>query len=120
MEKKTYKIREKNSGRIIASNMKLATSFFDRLRGLMFRSEMPDCDAFLINDCISIHTCFMKFEMDAIFVNDKGKIIKIIRRMKPWRFSLFYYRAARVIEMDGGKFPDDLHEGQELEFVCLS
>ena len=115
-----YKVVDKHSGKIIAAQMKIADSFFDRLIGLMFRSKMQGFDGLLITPCNSIHTCFMKYKIDVVFLNKDYEVIKIKRQMKPWRLTPMYFRATQVLELNGDTLPKNIKEGDRFEVVCLS
>ena len=113
--KEVYKNEKK-----ILSSLKTASSFFSRLQGLMFTKEMIDMDGLLIEDCKSIHTCFMRFPIDVFFMNKSNEIVKIIRNMKPWRMSSFYFNASQVIETMPNADEGYLQEGDKLELRCLN
>jgi len=94
-----------------------ASSIIKRVIGLMFRPSL-DCDSsMLINPCNSIHTCFMKFPIDVIFIDKKNEIIKIIRDMKPWRFSSINFNSKKVLELNAGAVGETVEIGDKLEFV---
>ncbi len=109
-----------NEGNVIGSRVKLASNFYDRLVGLMFSKDMKDFDGLLIKPCKSIHTFFMNYQIDVIFINDYGEIIKIIREMKPWKISSFYLKATQVLELKGGGLDKSIDIGDKLEFVCIN
>ncbi|MAZ49089.1 MAG: hypothetical protein CME65_11035 [Halobacteriovoraceae bacterium] len=98
----------------VASQVKLATSFKDRLLGLMFVEEMKGFDALIIEPCRSIHNFFVRFSIDAVFVDRNMKIVKILRDFKPWYLSGIYFRAHKVIEMKAGA-AHALSVGDQLE-----
>ena len=104
----------------VLSRVRVADSFLSRLQGLMFKKEMKDIDGMLIESCKSIHTCFMRFSIDVFFMNKKNEVVKIIRDLKPWRFSRFYMKAARVLETMPNADNGTLKEGDTLELRCLS
>lgn len=110
-------VKEKNIE--IAQEMKIASGFFDKLIGLMFRSKMNGFDCLLIKHCKSIHTCFMRYPIDVIFVNKKFEVIKIIEQMKPWRFTRLFFTAAHVFELYGGSVENKVKVGDKLEVVCI-
>lgn len=114
---KTYQVKHQASGRVIATRVEWAKSVWRRTVGLMFRQRMGDIDGLLIERTNSVHTCFMNFPMDAVFLSSDYRIVKIIRRMKPWRFTWMYWRASRVLELEGGALPDQVREGDALEVV---
>lgn len=114
------RVELKDNGMILCQQMKIASSFFDRLIGLMFSSSMVGFDGLLIKHCQSIHTFFMRYEIDVVFLDSKMKVVKVIRRMKPWRVSAFYWRASQVLELAGGTVTDDLKPGMFLEVKCTN
>ena len=61
--------------------MKVCTSFIDRLRGLTFKKEITE--DYLFPNCRSVHTFFMKKDIDIIALNKQGKIIKIYNNVSP-------------------------------------
>ncbi len=105
----------RRDGLLIANEVNLADSFISRLLGLMFK-EIEHAKALVVKPTQSIHTCFMKFNIDVVFLNRENKIVKIIRNMKPWRVTGFYFSASQVLELPAGKLPLDVQVGQELEF----
>ena len=71
-----------------------------RFLGLMGRSQLPAGDGLLFNRCSSIHTSFMRFPIDVVYLDDSWKVIKI-SYVWPWRVSST--RGARtVIELPLG------------------
>lgn len=76
-----------------------ASTFFSRLRGLMFRRDMADDEALLIERCNAIHTCFMRFNIDARFLDSNGNTVKEVKNIPPWRLCVFGgFKAAKVLE----------------------
>lgn len=101
-------------GRVIASNISVADNFWDRLCGYMFRSS-PHTPGILFEPAPSIHTFFMNFDLDVIFMDGQHQILKVYRNMKPWRHTWFHYKARKTLELPAGKFPSDIKEGDVLE-----
>lgn len=101
---------------IILKKMQIANTFVSRVIGLMFKKEHPNFDGLLIEPCNSIHTCFMRYSIDVVFLNDKNLVIKIIRDIKPWRMTWFYYKATKVLEFPSGMVTLDIKLGDELSF----
>lgn len=109
----------KNKNIPLAQEVKIADNFFDRLVGLMFKENMVGFDALLITDSrpVSIHTCFMRYQMDLIILSSTNKIIKIVRNMKPWRFTKIYFTASKALELKGGAIAPEIQVGDEVEFL---
>lgn len=100
--------------KIIASNISLANNFWERLAGYMFR-ERPHTPGILFEPAPSIHTFFMNFDLDVIFMDEHNQILKIYRDMKPWRHTWFYFKARKTLELPAGNFPPDINVGDILE-----
>jgi uncharacterized membrane protein (UPF0127 family) len=87
---------------IILNEVLLADSFFTRLRGLMFKKCIRESQGMLIKPCDQIHTFFMKFPIDVVFINKNGIVQEIIEDMSAGRTSRFVKQAGSVIEMNAG------------------
>lgn len=112
------RVKLKNSDVIIGKDIRLADSFFFRLKGLMFDKEIKG-DGLLIRPCRSIHTFFMNFPIDAVFLDADGKVIKILRKLKAWRITPFYFKARQVLELPDGGLSPSIKEGDYL-IICLN
>jgi uncharacterized protein len=55
------------------------------MRGLLGRKSLPQGEGVLLRPAGSIHTFFMRFPIDAVFVAGDGTVIGIERELKPWR-----------------------------------
>jgi uncharacterized membrane protein (UPF0127 family) len=84
-----------------------AETFFERARGLIGRvSPSPGC-GFLIPKCNAIHTFFMSYAIDAYFLDSAGRVVKIVKGIKPWKLFIWgTWRAKKVIETAAGALPD--------------
>ena len=87
-EEKFIKVSQvKNGDKLLIGNkvftVTVADSFFSRLLGLMGKKEMKDNRALLITKCNSIHTFFMRFNMDAVFVDKNMTVKKAVKSIKP-------------------------------------
>ncbi len=111
------KIIRKNTSETIIEKVKIANTIKDKTLGLMFKKEMSGYDGLLILNCNAIHTHFMRFNLDAVFLDKENKVVKIIRNIKPWRFTKFYWKANKVLESQAGSITDSLKEGDELGVV---
>ncbi len=64
-----------------------ASSFLQRLRGLMFARALAPERALLLTGCASVHTAFMRFAIDVLYLDDGGAIVKCVPDLQPWRAS---------------------------------
>lgn len=80
-----------------------ASSFGDRLRGLIGRPfEQIGIDAMVFPSCSSIHTCFMTFPIDVIFLGAENTVLKTCPGCRPWRLAVWCRGAQSVIELPAG------------------
>jgi uncharacterized protein len=105
---------------VIAEKVKMADTIYLRTVGLMFSKSLDGFDCLWIKPCSSIHTFFMRYPIDVIFLDKNLKVVKIIKNIKPWRMTLMYFGAAQCLEFSGGFLPENINAGDTLEAVCIS
>ena len=76
---------------LVADRGILASSMWCRLAGLLPRRSFEAGEAIIIPRCNMIHTWFMRFAIDVVFVK-AGRVIKIIHALRPFRFAAFSLR----------------------------
>lgn len=86
---------------ILADPLEIAKTPWARAKGLLGRSSLPGNTALWIESCNSIHTWFMKFPIDVIYVNGKREVVKIVTHISPWHFS-YAWGADAAIEWAAG------------------
>lgn len=89
------------SGRVVASRIELALDSQSRRRGLLGRDEFEKGAALIIAPCSSIHTFFMRFAIDVVFVSRDGRVLKTYSTLVPWRMA-FSLGAFAVVELPAG------------------
>lgn len=96
-------VRNVTRGTTVASDVRVARSFFSRGRGLMFASGLSADSGLLIDPCSSIHMFFMRFALDVLYVDRDDRIVRAQRAIKPWRIGPIHTRGAKyVIELPVG------------------
>ena len=81
---------------------RVADSFWSRGVGLLGRRSLPPAEGLLIRPCSSVHTLFMRFTIDVVYLDEAWRVVKVVHRLKPWRFSAG--RGAKmVLELQGGE-----------------
>lgn len=68
-------------------HMRVADRFLARLRGLMLARPLSPDMALLITGCTSVHTCFMRFPIDIVYLDGMGRVTQCVQGLKPWRAS---------------------------------
>ena len=77
----------------------VAESAFERMCGLIGRDGLGRGKGMLIMRCNCIHTLFMRFPIDATFMDRKGKVVKKVCNIRPWRPWIWGgWRAKSVLE----------------------
>jgi len=93
----------KHDGTILAEPLEIASSFWRRGLGLMGRKALPPSGGLLIHGCNGIHMMFMRFPIDAVFVDRSGVVLKVYERVRPWIGLVpLVWRAERVAELPAG------------------
>ena len=87
---------------IIAERATTARSYFKRLFGLMGRKTLAPGSALIIDPCSSVHTHWMRFAIDVLYVSKENVIVGIDHNLKPWRLGRFYKGVRYVIELPAG------------------
>lgn len=78
-----------------------ARTFWDRLRGLFAFAPLTQGQGLVINPCSSIHTFFMRYPIDVVFVDKSNTIVQVASSVVPWR-GRFCLRACYVVELAAG------------------
>ncbi len=97
-------MREMEVRDVLGVKALVASSAFQRMRGLIGRSGLEKGTGMLILKCNCIHTCFMRFPIDAVFLDSNGCVVKRVRNIRPWRLWIWGgWRARMVLELDSRK-----------------
>ena len=84
---------------ILGVDAEIAETFAERAKGLIGRRGLAPGTGMLITKCNCIHTFFMRFAIDATFLDKSGKVVKVVRNIRPWRLWIWGgWRAASVLE----------------------
>jgi len=88
------------SDKVICNKLREANSLIDRLRGLLFSPQLAADEAILISHCSQVHTHFMKYPIDVVFLNRKYKVKYVVRNLKPWNISRYVLGAHYALELN--------------------
>ena len=88
---------------VLAEDLLICASFFQRSKGLLGRKGLLPGQAMLLSPCNSVHTFFMQFDIDVLFVDKDYRVIRAISVLKPNRITPIYWRSAKIIELPAGK-----------------
>ena len=86
----------------LLENLEVAKSLWARTKGLLGRAELLPENGLWILRCNSVHTFFMNFAIDLVFLNRKMVVTKTLPKVPPGRIVLPVWRASSVIELSEG------------------
>ena len=105
--------------RVFISRVELAAGFWQRAIGLMGRRDLSSDQALFLKPCRSIHTCFMRFALDVVFLDAENRVVRVVRSLRPWRAADGGRSAVSVLEFRTGWLPADaIHVGETLTITC--
>lgn len=85
---------------ILGYKAKVARKLVERIRGLIGTKDLPSDEGMLILKCNAIHTFFMRFPIDAIFLDKNDNVVKTVKNIRPWRFFVWGgFKAVKVLEI---------------------
>jgi uncharacterized membrane protein (UPF0127 family) len=91
-----------DEGTVVCEHCLLAETMFARLRGLLGRSGLSSGEGMLLRPAASIHTAFMRFPIDAVFLDRENRVVKVAAELAPWRAAAC--RGSRtVLELPAGE-----------------
>ena len=89
----------KHEVKILGIVADVCENFLERARGLIARPAPAPGRGLLIPKCNAIHTLFMSYPIDAIFLDRNGEIVKTVKNIRPWRWFVWGgFRAKAVLE----------------------
>jgi len=89
---------EADSKQILVPKLYLADNFWKRFWGLMLRKSLASDEGLLLTPCNGVHTFFMRFPIDVIYLNEHMKILAVFRA-KPWRILPVIKGTKHVLEV---------------------
>jgi uncharacterized protein len=95
-------VRNATRATVLGDSIREARTFLTRGRGLMLTESLQDGEGLVIDPCSSIHTFFMRFPIDVLYVGTDGTVVLVDEAMKPWRFGPVFTGARWVLELPEG------------------
>jgi uncharacterized protein len=93
---------KRENGEVVCDRCVVADSPVSRLRGLLGRSELRPGEGLLLRPASAIHTCFMRFPIDAVFLDRDWRVVGISGDVRPWR-AAGNRGAKAVLELPAGE-----------------
>ncbi len=89
-------------GKVLAQAATRANTLWSRMKGLLGREELGEGEGLVIDPCNAIHTFFMRFPIDVLFVDRGGRIVRTVERLRPFRVTGIVFAAQCVVELPAG------------------
>jgi uncharacterized protein len=102
----------------IATDVAVADGIWSRFMGLMGRRELPAGHGLCLKPCSQIHMFFMRFPIDAVFIDGDGRVVRCYPKLKPWRVTRIVSKAKACLELPAGTIAAaELRTGDVLRLV---
>ena len=110
-----FTVTDLRSGLCLGDRVEKADRFLPRLKGLLGRAGLAEGEGLLLEDCASVHTCFMRFSIDLCFLGAGDEVVRVVEALGPWR-AASAVGARRVLELPAGAVRRaDLRQGDVQE-----
>lgn len=96
-----WRLVNERTGATVASDVELALDRPTRRRGLLGRAAMTPASAMVLSPCWMVHTAFMQFAIDVVFVDRDGRVLRVAPDVQPWRAAMAM-SGKTVIELPAG------------------
>jgi uncharacterized protein len=93
--------RVEHNRRRLHMHVHVCESRLERGRGLLLRRRPDSCTAYLLRSCSAVHTVGMPYPIDLVFCNETGRILRIVRGLRPFRMAR-HPDATQVWELAAG------------------
>jgi uncharacterized protein len=98
----------------------VARSFLARLCGLLALPRLREGQALVLAPCNSVHTLFMRYAIDVVFVDKQGRVMKLVEQLQPWR-AAGCWRAHAAVELVAGQArANGLAPGMQIDLSRVS
>lgn len=87
------------SNKQIVKELRVADTFFSRFKGLIGAYPLTFQEGLLISPCKQVHTHFMSYPIDVVFLDSNLKVLHIIVSLAPWKISPMIKSAYYVLEL---------------------
>jgi uncharacterized membrane protein (UPF0127 family) len=88
--------------RVVCEQGFVAKRALPRMRGLLGRSHLPEGEGLLLEPAYAIHTAFMRFPIDVVFLDSHMRVMKVVDSLVPWR-TAGAHQAFSVLELAAGE-----------------
>jgi len=99
-------------------NIEVADNLLTRGLGLIGRKSWGKYEGMLIKNTNAIHTFFVLFSIDVVFLDEDFKIVKMTENLRPFWFSPIVWKAKHVLELPVGTVrKKDLSISEKIDLI---
>ena len=102
MKRKIYAVENASSNTLIVPKAALASTFVKKLKGLLMTDGIGEEEGLIIENCNSIHSFFMRYTFDAVFISKGFKVVDMVKYFRPYRVSRIVKDGFYVLELKQG------------------
>ena len=107
-------------GEVVCERCLVADSPWPRMRGLLGRRGLESGEGLLLRPTGSVHTFFMRFAIDVVFLSREGEVLKVAQALPPWR-KAGARRAKAVLELAAAEAERrEIRVGTRLDLSVLA
>jgi uncharacterized membrane protein (UPF0127 family) len=107
-------------GNVVCEDVVIADRPRRRMRGLLGRGSLPAGEGMLLQPAPSIHTAFMRFAFDAVFMDGTLRVLKVVEHLTPWRIASARHSLAVLELAEGESAARGIAVGDQLGVVEVS
>jgi uncharacterized membrane protein (UPF0127 family) len=96
------RVENQTRGHSLITHGELAKTFWARFRGLMWRASLGKGQGLVLKGDKSIHTFFMRFPIDVVYVDRAQRVVRVDPAMSPNRIGPIVFEAAYILELPAG------------------
>jgi uncharacterized membrane protein (UPF0127 family) len=112
-----FQVTNPSRSSVLATSLELADSGPKRNKGLLGRDGLAPGEGLWIVPCESVHTFFMRFPIDLVYLDRSNKVRKVRSAVGPWRLSACL-SAHSILELPAGTIrATQTQRGDSLEFA---
>jgi uncharacterized protein len=110
----------REDGRIVCEHVRVVDTLFRRMRGLLGRNSLPIGQGMVLRPAVSIHTAFMRFPIDVVFLDPQQVVIRIDPYVTPFNAATCF-EAREVVALPAGECERrELRVGDRVAWAALS
>jgi hypothetical protein len=108
------KIINQTKGKLLADKVIIADTFLARIKGLLGKNSLEENEALIIRPCSSIHTFFMRFAIDVVFLDRQNRVVAFKKNLVPFRLTFAHHKACLAIELPAHKISQSYTQLNDL------